>query len=59
MGRPGTLPARPDGGSSLLVELKLAALEHGSLHLGAPEGPLLARRELPYPVPVESPQQAA
>jgi folate-binding protein YgfZ len=49
---------RPEGGSSLLVEVKLAALDHGSLHLGAPGGPLLTRRELPYSVPVEAPQPA-
>jgi folate-binding protein YgfZ len=43
---------RPGGGtSSALVEVKLAALEDGSLHLGASDGPALMRRELPYTVP--------
>ncbi len=44
----------PGGGSSVLAEVKLAALEGGSLHLGTPDGPLLVRRELPYAVPLES-----
>jgi folate-binding protein YgfZ len=45
---------RPDGsGSSLLAELKIAALDGGSLHLGAPDGPALVRRELPYPLPID------
>jgi folate-binding protein YgfZ len=43
-------PASP-GGSVLLAELKLAALEGGSLHLGAPDGPALALRLMPYTVP--------
>ena len=50
--------ARPGGGSSLLVELKLAALDHGSLHLGAPGGPALSRGELPYSVPFDAAQPA-
>ena len=37
-------------GASLLVEVKLAALTAGSLHLGAPTGPALRRAELPYDV---------
>ncbi|KNZ31525.1 MAG: folate-binding protein [Methylibium sp. NZG] len=46
---------RPDGaGSSLLVEVKLAALQGGSLHLGSPQGPLLRRAELPYEVTLET-----
>jgi tRNA-modifying protein YgfZ len=47
---------RPDSaaGSSALVEVKLAALNEGSLHLGAPDGPLLRRAELPYSVPIEA-----
>ena len=45
---------RPDGrGASALVELRLAKLGSGPLHLGAPDGPALLRRELPYPVAVE------
>jgi folate-binding Fe-S cluster repair protein YgfZ len=39
--------------SSLLVEVKLAALAGGGLHLGAPAGPRLQRSALPYPVPAE------
>ncbi|HJV95544.1 MAG TPA: folate-binding protein [Albitalea sp.] len=42
---------RPDGaGCSALVETKLAALDGGSLHLGAAGGPQLVRRDLPYAV---------
>jgi hypothetical protein len=41
----------PGGGHDALVELKLAALEGGSLHLGAPDGPGLALQALPYPFP--------
>jgi folate-binding Fe-S cluster repair protein YgfZ len=42
---------RPDGvGSSALVEIKLAALDGGSIHLGTADGALLTRRELPYAV---------
>lgn len=43
---------RPDGtGSSALVEVKLAALAEGTLHLGAVDGATLRLRELPYPLP--------
>jgi tRNA-modifying protein YgfZ len=46
---------RPDGaGSSMLVEVKLAALHEGHLTLGAPDGPTLRRAELPYAVPIEA-----
>jgi folate-binding Fe-S cluster repair protein YgfZ len=44
----------PQGGSLALVELKLAALDAGSLHLGAADGPALIRGELPYELPVEA-----
>jgi folate-binding protein YgfZ len=57
-GQPAGLVANaapaPGGGSSVLAEIKLAALEGGRLHLGAPDGPPLSRRELPYAVPVDS-----
>jgi folate-binding protein YgfZ len=57
-GQPAGLVANaapsPQGGSGVLAEVKLAALDGGSLHLGAPDGPLLTRREQPYAVPVES-----
>lgn len=46
--------ASPESGSRILAEVKLAALDHGSLHLGAADGPVLTRRELPYLVPLES-----
>jgi len=50
---------RPDGaGASLLAEVKLAAIDSGSLHLGAPDGPVLRRRALPYAVPVDADQAA-
>ena len=46
---------RPGGaGSSMLVEVKLAALHEGQLMLGAPDGPVLRRAELPYSVPIEA-----
>jgi folate-binding protein YgfZ len=44
---------RPGGGASALVEIKLAALESGSLHAGAVDGPLLTRAALPYSIPVD------
>jgi folate-binding protein YgfZ len=57
-GQPAGLVANaapsPRGGWSVLAEIKLVALEGGQLHLGAADGPVLARRELPYAVPVES-----
>lgn len=48
----------PEGGSRLLAEVKLSALEGGSLHLGSAAGPALQRRELPYAVPAENPAAA-
>ncbi|CCD29253.1 Glycine cleavage T-protein [Candidatus Glomeribacter gigasporarum BEG34] len=41
----------PEGGSDCLVELKLAALDCGVIHLHAPDGPTLLLRALPYAVP--------
>ncbi len=50
---------KPDGaGSTLLAEVKLAALVDGSLHLGAPAGPALQLRQLPYTVTTEPPAVA-
>lgn len=43
----------PEGGVDLLVEIKLAALENGSVHLGAAEGPALRFLALPYGLPTE------
>ena len=40
--------AQRGGHSLLLAETKIAALASGSLHLGAPDGPLLRPRALPY-----------
>ena len=46
---------RGDGvGSSALVEVKLAALESGSLHLGSAAGAVLRRAELGYTVPTDA-----
>lgn len=42
--------SEPGGGSLLLAEVKIAALESGTLHLGGAQGPLLRRLALPYPV---------
>ena len=36
-----------------LVEVKLAALDNGSLHLAAADGPLLRAREQPYALPAD------
>ena len=44
---------RPGGGSSALVEVKLAALDGGSLHLDSITGPLLVPTALPYSIPTE------
>lgn len=41
----------PAGGWEALAELKLAALDSGSLHLGSPEGARLTLRTLPYALP--------
>jgi len=43
----------PDGGVDMLVEIKLAALEAGSVHLGAADGPTLTFLPLPYSLPTE------
>jgi len=44
--------ALPGGPSLVLVEVKLAALEEGSLHLGKADGPRLKQTALPYDVPL-------
>jgi len=41
----------PDGGHDYLIELKLDALSHGTVHLAGAEGPLLAFSALPYVLP--------
>jgi tRNA-modifying protein YgfZ len=38
----------------LLAEVKLAALDGGTLHLGSADGPLLTRADMPYAVPLEA-----
>jgi folate-binding protein YgfZ len=38
----------------VLAEVKIAALEAGTLHLGALPGPLLTRADMPYAVPLEA-----
>ncbi|WP_322059710.1 folate-binding protein [Paraburkholderia sp. J63] len=45
--------AAPEGGVDLLAEIKLAALESGSVHLGAADGPALRILPLPYALPAE------
>ena len=47
-------PSPAGGGSASLIEVKLAALDAGSLHLGAPQGAHLRRSVLPYDVPLTS-----
>ena len=49
----------PNGaGSAALVEVKLAALDSGALHLGAADGALLRPTPLPYAVPLEAAEPA-
>ena len=45
--RPGT------SATSVLAEVKLAAMDNGSLHLGSVDGPRLRGEALPYAVPLE------
>jgi tRNA-modifying protein YgfZ len=46
--------AAPQGsGSIVLVEVKLAAIDRGTLHLATVDGALLRPRDLPYTVPSE------
>ena len=46
---------QPDGvGAAALIEVKLAALVDGSVHLGAFDGALLHLRALPYALPSEA-----
>jgi folate-binding protein YgfZ len=44
----------PKGGVDALVEIKLAALDQGSVHVGAADGPALAFSPLPYALPGET-----
>jgi len=44
----------PAGGFTALVELKLTALDAPGLHLGAADGPVLRRIELPYALPLSA-----
>ncbi len=43
-----------NGKHLLLAEVKLAALDGGTLHLGAADGPMLTRADMPYAVPLEA-----
>jgi len=42
-----------EGRSLILAETKIAALAAGSLHLGAPDGPLLTPQPMPYDLDVD------
>ena len=42
--------AAPQGGFDALVSLQISATESGTLHLGAPGGPVLTLQALPYPL---------
>lgn len=44
----------PAGASTVLAEMKLAAMGEGSLHLGAADGPLLSATAMPYDVTTEA-----
>ncbi|AOK10333.1 folate-binding protein YgfZ [Burkholderia sp. SIMBA_043] len=46
--------AAPAGGVDALVEIKLAALDSGSVHVGAADGPALAFDTLPYAWPTDA-----
>ncbi|WP_175867291.1 YgfZ/GcvT domain-containing protein [Burkholderia contaminans] len=46
--------AAPSGGVDALVEIKLAALDSGTVHLGSADGPVLAFDTLPYAWPTEA-----
>ncbi|MDN7671763.1 folate-binding protein [Burkholderia oklahomensis] len=46
--------AAPEGGVDALVEIKLAALESGSVHLASASGPTLAFLPLPYALQAEA-----
>ncbi len=46
--------AAPAGGVDALVEIKLAALDSGTVHLGSADGPVLAFDALPYAWPTEA-----
>lgn len=46
--------AAPAGGVDALVEIKLAALDNGTVHLGSADGPVLAFDTLPYAWPTEA-----
>ncbi len=46
--------AAPAGGVDALVEIKLAALDSGTVHLGSADGPALAFDALPYAWPTEA-----
>ena len=46
--------AAAKGGIDSLVEIKLASLENGTVHLGAADGPLLEFLPLPYALPSEA-----
>ncbi|WP_153100315.1 YgfZ/GcvT domain-containing protein [Paraburkholderia hayleyella] len=52
-GKVVSVAAAPQGGSDLLAELKLAALDSGTVHLGAVDGPALTVLPLPYSIPTE------
>ncbi|XDJ35562.1 MAG: folate-binding protein [Burkholderia sp.] len=45
--------AAPTGGVDALAEIKLAAQESGTVHLGTAEGPALTFLPLPYSIPTE------
>lgn len=46
------LPDGAEGAYRSLVEVKLAAISHGSLHVKSADGPRLLQRPLPYAVPL-------
>ena len=57
--RPGAGNSDQTQAFSALVEVKLAALGDGTLHLGAVDGAVLVRRDLPYEVPMDASQAVA
>jgi folate-binding Fe-S cluster repair protein YgfZ len=45
--------AAPGAGVDCLVEIKLAALDSGTVRVGSPDGPALTFLPLPYPLPAD------
>jgi hypothetical protein len=47
----GNVAKTSNGDAELLAVVQLAALAAPPLHVGAPDGPVLTQRDLPYALP--------